>query len=83
MIQRTTNYGRKGGTLTFDHGDAFPPLHRQLTSESIREDDYQKWCGALAELYVELGLDRLNYHARWCVCLGDCRCQAVTHRDTP
>jgi hypothetical protein len=39
--------------------------------------------GALAELYVELGLDRLNYHARWCVCLGDCRCQAVTHRDTP
>lgn len=56
----TRNFGLAGGVLTPPDGLAW-----RLRNESLRNDEYFQWTPLEAYLYVDLGVDRAEFHANW------------------
>lgn len=63
-FKQNKNYGLRGGKLTPPETSS-QELARMLAVESQRNDNYQKWYGPLAQLYVEMGTDKAEHHANW------------------
>ena len=51
--------------VRFDADGNVRELAGALTSESSTEDEYVRWSPVHARLYLEMGLEAVEWHANW------------------